>query len=1771
MKHYLEHTDYHIWEVIQKGNGLVQVSIDTHRQIRVLLPKTAEEILATERERKARTTLLMVILEDHLAKFQKMTDAKEMWVAIKSGFGGNEGLHKGYDRFQSLLSQLETHGAGISIEDANQKFIRSLPSSWSQVSLIMRIKPGLDTLNFDNLYNNLKIFEYDVKGSTGSPSSIQNMAFVSSHNSSSTNEVNTANGVSTSLGHNSQKEGSSSYTDDLMYFFFSNQSSGPQLNHEDLEQVDKFDLEEMDLKWQVAMISTRLKKFYKNTGRKLHFDAKEPVGFDKSKVECFSSNNTRHFSRECRSKGNQDSKRRDARNTRYKARDNRKRPVKQDEHKAMVTVDGEGIDWTGHDEDETEDYALMDFNSSNSGSDTKDKSGLGYGSQIHDGVLSYKNEVFASVFESRSSDVEDSPVNDRFAKVEGMHAVPPSMKGNYMPHKSNFRIDESKFTYGSKQSTTSESQAKTSDLDSCDSNSSVETLESVPKPVANKPKVVSEPKVWSDAPIIEEYESDSDDEHVNIPSKEQEKPSFAFVNTIEHAKIIGKILKNKTHVACFVCGSFRHLIRDCDFHEERMAKQIVLNKQKASTSSARKVNTARPKVNEIRPRHNVYKSHSPIGRSFNRTIAPKENFAQHKVNTAEDKVVSVVGGKWKTAVKASAGNKAYLADYQDFNGGLVAFGGSKGQITSKGNSDMEADHAQEYYVLPLWFSYTSTVNSSKAKNEDEKLNEDTDLKSHEKPVDQEDQDFLEELKRLKRQEKDANDAAETLKRRLLKIPSLEDIYEVSKDRIFTSASYDDEGAMANFINLETTMNIHRQEEGIDYNEVFAPVARIEAIRIFLAFTFYMGFIVYQMDVKSAFLYGKISKEVYVSQPPGFIDPKFPNKVYKVVKAFGYRRGLIDKTLFIKKDKKDIMLVQVYVDDIIFGPTKKSWCDEFEDLLKKSVKTASTPIETKKALVKDEEAADVDFMLRFQVISKTSHLQAVKRIFRRLISWQCKKQTIVATSTTDAEDAYEKKLILVLKIHTNDNVADLLTKSFDVSSLLKVSIANLEFVAQHNMVACLEKTEGNSEFHEIVDFFTSSTIHHALTVQSPHDSPPSGGRTSDRAEGALNLEELFSICTNLSNMVLAFETVKDAKAAEIIALKARIKKLEKSTLDDLDADHGIDTKEPMNQGRLSEETKELVSTTRPEIVLLGQMVSIKDIKDSSRPARLILTLKPLPTIDLKDKDKGVLEDPEPAKKMTKSDLDAAQISKDVEVARLVYKEELAELEMEKEKRQREEEASKAAIAEMYDKVQAGIEADALAAQRSAEIRSRPPTKTQLRNLMVTYLKNRGGYNYSQLKEKTFIEIQGLYERQKRVIDDFKPMDSDDAVEKEKVLEEPNNTKIEVKQEGNKENIRKRPRKRINMKATKKSKRKKIDSDLKKEEHLKTFLQIVPDEEGEVDYEVLDKRFPIINWESKLCHLDRHGVECIYYRIFRSDGSSRWIKTFSEMVTRFDRMYLEELYNLVMQSKELAYTKQTALGKDISNPLIVDSLLKTIWLSVHHIVTIKHWLFQSKRLLDVRKLKVKGDIGVFVGYSKESAAFRIYNKQTRLGVLDCCVFSGENSGDVTEVGEKRMAGKVEMLRKWGRNEEVVAVLCSCARVSGSGEWWCGGGVEVVGSVVVVLEPLENTFGCNFFMKRGTSPSTGWFSWSFNDTKGSSSTPFYSPGSSTPPHYSPGSSTTQSYSLGTSRNAECSNCKHLHGKIPVLEATVYMYMHPEQHKVNSATLFHEVYNNMGKLDLE
>ncbi|GJT96107.1 putative ribonuclease H-like domain-containing protein [Tanacetum coccineum] len=604
------------------------------------------------------------------------------------------------------------------------------------------------------------------------------------------------------------------------------------------------------------------------------------------------------------------------------------------------------------------------------------------------------------------------------------------------------------------------------------------------------------------------------------------------------------------------------------------------------------------------------------------------------------------------------------------------------ELVTTGNKTNRNAGIKEYILLPLLFDSPQSSEDAVADDAGKNITEEPVNKgqingqekeegSSNKEDDQNVQDFRVELDNLLVQPKEG--------------------YANSTNRVSTTSPYDtgifigayddeDVGAEADLNNLETTMNvslipttrIHKDHpkdqiigdiDSATQTRMMTKIFKEHAMKVWTLVDLpkgkhaigtkwvyrntkdERGIVVRNkarlMDVKSAFLYGTIKEEVYVCQPPGFEDPQFPDKVYKVEKAlYGlhqahrawyetlstyllenkFRRGTIDKTLFIKKDKGDILLVQVYVDDIIFGSTKKSLCVEFEqmmhkrfqmsfigeltfflglqvkqkddgifinqdkyvaDILKKfdfvTVKTTSTPIETNKALLKDEEAEDVDVHLyrsmigslmyltasrpdimfavcacaRFQVTPKVSHLHAVKRIFRylkgkpklglwyhrdlpfdleafsdsdyagasldrkstiggcqflgkRLISWQCKKQTIVANSTTEAEyiaaancygqvlDSYEKRLIQVIKIHTDHNVADLLTKAFDVSSIgdefgvktggCKVNAARQDlFVKQHNMVACLEKSEGNADFHEIVDFLTASTVHYALTV------------------------------------------------------------------------------------------------------------------------------------------------------------------------------------------------------------------------------------------------------------------------------------------------------------------------------------------------------------------------------------------------------------------------------------------------------------------------------------------------------------------------------------------------------------------------------------------------------------------------------------------------------------------------------------------------------------------
>ncbi|GKA55510.1 ribonuclease H-like domain-containing protein [Tanacetum coccineum] len=314
-------------------------------------------------EVKARSTLMMGIPNEHQLKFNSIKDAKKLLEAVEKRFGGNEATKKTQ---MNLLKQQYENFTAPSSEMLDQTFDR-LQKLVSQLELLA----DLDTMSMDDLYNNLKVYEPEVKGMSSSSSSTQNMAFVSSsnNNTSSTNEaVNTTHGVSTASTQVNAANSTNidNLSDTVIYAFFASKPNSPQLVHEDLQQIHLDDMEEMGLRWQVAMLTMRAKRFLKNTGMKLTVNSNETIGFDKSKVECYNCHKRGHFARECRAPRNQDN--------RNKESSRRSVPVEISTSTALVSCDGLGkYDWSDQAE-EGPNYALMAFSSSNSDSEVSNDS-----------------------------------------------------------------------------------------------------------------------------------------------------------------------------------------------------------------------------------------------------------------------------------------------------------------------------------------------------------------------------------------------------------------------------------------------------------------------------------------------------------------------------------------------------------------------------------------------------------------------------------------------------------------------------------------------------------------------------------------------------------------------------------------------------------------------------------------------------------------------------------------------------------------------------------------------------------------------------------------------------------------------------------------------------------------------------------------------------------------------------------------------------------------------------------------------------------------------------------------------------------------------------------------------------------------------------------------------------------------------------------------------------------------------------------------------------
>ncbi|GJW69875.1 hypothetical protein Tco_0126792 [Tanacetum coccineum] len=378
-------------------------------------PINTEEKTQKKNGVKATSILLMALLNEHQLTFNQYKDAKTLFDAIQTRFGGNDATRKTqktllkqmyenfnalstesldsiFNRLQKIVSQLAILGENISQEDLNLNFLRSLPSVWNTHVVVWRNKSDLDTMSIDDLYNNFKIVEQEVKrtvtSSSNSNSSSQNMAFVSSPNS--TNEVNTSNvQVSTAnspVGTADTPDSTANLSDATVYAFLANQPNGSQLVHEDLEQIHKDDLEEMDLKWQLALLSMRARRYFQRTGKEITINGSDTAGYDKNK--------------------NQDSSRKTVN-------------VEETSSKAMVAIDGAGFDWSFmEDEEVPTNMALMAFLDSKFNLATY-KRGL---TSVEEQLVFYKkNEVMFCdqiAVLKRDTSFKDSEINALKSEIE---------------------------------------------------------------------------------------------------------------------------------------------------------------------------------------------------------------------------------------------------------------------------------------------------------------------------------------------------------------------------------------------------------------------------------------------------------------------------------------------------------------------------------------------------------------------------------------------------------------------------------------------------------------------------------------------------------------------------------------------------------------------------------------------------------------------------------------------------------------------------------------------------------------------------------------------------------------------------------------------------------------------------------------------------------------------------------------------------------------------------------------------------------------------------------------------------------------------------------------------------------------------------------------------------------------------------------------------------------------------------------------------------------
>nr|GEU35668.1 hypothetical protein [Tanacetum cinerariifolium] len=733
---------------------------------------------------------------------------------------------------------------------------------------------------------------------------------------------------------------------------------------------------------------------------------------------------------------------------------------------------------------------------------------------------------------------------------------------------------------------------------------------------------------------------------------------------------------------------------------------------------------------------------------------------------------------------------------------------------------------------------------------------------------------------------------------------------------------------------------HTQEEGIDYEEVFVPVARIEAIRLFLAYASFMGFTVYQMDVKSAFLYGTIDEEVYMMQPHGFQDPEFPARVYKVEKAMyglhqaprawygtlskylltnGFQRGTIDQTVFIRKHIGYFILVQVYVDDIIFGSSNPQLCKEFEALMHEKFQmsamgelnfflglSANTPMEKENPWGKDGTGKDVDLHLYRSMIGSLMYLTASRPdimfavyndyggasqdrklttrgcqfLGRRLILWQCKKQTIVATLTTEAEYVAAASgcgQVLWIQNQLLDYRRARIAQSSALPTAADEPASPLGDDSQGEACPTISGLEAVNDRANIIK---SSTL--------PHDLPPRVTfLVADEGSMQHKLNELMDLCTRLQRQQTEMASKIAAQDLEIASLKARIKLLEDKYGEGAEPsgedatikgrnletweEAGVDKSIEIGSNDTEELVNVLTSLNATNILTSGgvQVVSVPlaaKVSTVSVPtASPIFTTASVVTPYSRRKGKeNMVESDTPKKKKLQEQID-------VQVAR-----EMEEQIAREDQRINEQIARDAKIARIHVEEELQILIDSLDRNNETSQQIKPLSKKQQREFYMSVLKSHAGWKTKHFKGMTLEEIREKFIHVWKQIEDFVPIGS--------------------KEEGERF---KRKWLRLKQDSAKKVK----TSEEVSEEDLKTMIQLVPVEE--VYVEALQVKHPIIDWEIYTVG------QRTYWKIIRLGGNTTVYQFFVDMLKHFNREDLNQLWTLV---KETISIKQATSDKE-----------------------------------------------------------------------------------------------------------------------------------------------------------------------------------------------------------------------------------------------------------------